>query len=104
VLWQTPSYLDDDNAHLTENGAQYLADNGAALVGIDSVNIDSLRDKRRPAHSILLGQQIPIVVHLCNLGSIETGVRFYAAPVAMRGVGTFPVRAYAIEGQKRRSE
>lgn len=104
ALWQTPAYLDDNNAHLTENAAQYLADNGAALVGIDSVNIDSLRDKRRPAHSILLGRQIPIVEHLCNLHSIETGARFFAAPVAMRRVGTFPVRAYAIEGETRRSE
>ena len=69
----------------------------AALVGIDSVNIDSLRDKRRPVHTILLGRQIPIVEHLCNLGSINTDVRFFAAPVAVRGIGTFPTRAYAIE-------
>jgi kynurenine formamidase len=96
-LWQTPAYLSDDNVHLTEDAATHLADNGAALVGIDSVNIDSLKDKRRPAHSILLGRQIPIVEHLCNLGALETGMRFFAAPVAMRGVGTFPVRAYAIE-------
>jgi kynurenine formamidase len=96
-LWRTPAYLDDDNPHLTEEAAAYLADNGAALVGIDSVNIDSLRDKGRPVHTILLGRQIPIVEHLCNLGSIETGARFFAAPVAVRGIGTFPTRAFAIE-------
>jgi arylformamidase len=96
-LWRTPAYLDDDNPHLTEDAASHLADQGAALVGIDSVNIDSLRDKRRPVHTILLGRQIPIVEHLCNLNSIKTDVRFFAAPVAVRGVGTFPTRAYAIE-------
>lgn len=96
-LWRTPAYLDDDNPHLSEDAAEYLADQGAALVGIDSVNIDSLRDKRRPVHTVLLARQIPIVEHLCNLGSIKTDVRFFAAPVAVRGIGTFPTRAYAIE-------
>ena len=96
-LWRTPAYLDDINPHLTEDAAVHLAEQGAALVGIDSVNIDSLRDKRRPVHSTLLGRQIPIVEHLCNLESIRTDVRFFAAPVAVMGVGTFPTRAYAIE-------
>jgi arylformamidase len=96
-VWRTPAYIDDDNPHLTEDAAAYLAESGAALVGIDSVNIDSLRDKRRPVHTILLGRQIPIVEHLCNLGSITRDVRFFAAPVAVRGIGTFPTRAYAIE-------
>lgn len=96
-LWRTPAYLDDNNPHLTEHAAAHLAESGAALVGIDSVNIDSLRDKRRPVHTILLGRQIPIVEHLCNLHSINSDVRFFAAPVAVRGVGTFPTRAYAIE-------
>jgi arylformamidase len=94
--WRTPAYL-ENNPHLTEGAAADLAERGAALVGIDSVNIDSLADKRRPVHTILLGRQIPIVEHLCNLGSITGAVRFFAAPVAVRGVGTFPVRAYAIE-------
>jgi kynurenine formamidase len=69
---------------------------GALLVGIDSVNIDSLDDKRRPVHTILLGHGIPIVEHLCNLSAIDEEVRFFAAPVAVRGMGTFPTRAYAI--------
>lgn len=93
--WGTPSYL-ENNPHLTEAAAADLAERGAALVGIDSVNIDSLVDKRRPVHTILLGRQIPIVEHLCNLGSLNGEVRFFAAPVAVRGVGTFPTRAYAI--------
>jgi arylformamidase len=93
--WGREDYL-SDNPHLTEDAALELVNRGSALVGIDSVNIDSLDDKRRPVHSILLSHGIPIVEHLCNLGSIDGDVRFFAAPVAVRGMGTFPVRAYAI--------
>ena len=96
ALWRQPEYL-ENNPHLSEDAAAYLADNEAALVGIDSVNIDSLTDNRRPVHTILLGREIPIVEHLCNLGSVSRGARFYAAPVAVKGLGTFPVRAYAID-------
>ena len=57
----------------------HLADRGATLVGIDSVNVDSLADDRRPAHTTLLGREIPIVEHLCNLASVPDGARFFAA-------------------------
>ena len=95
ALWRQPEYL-ENNPHLTDDAATYLAEHGAALVGIDSVNIDSLTDKRRPVHTILLGAQIPIVEHLCNLASITDDMRFFAPPVAVRGMGTFPTRAYAL--------
>jgi kynurenine formamidase len=95
ALWGQPGYL-EKNPHLTEDAASHLVERGAALVGIDSVNIDSLTDKRRPVHTILLGAQIPIVEHLCNLASITDGMRFFAAPVGVRGMGTFPTRAYAL--------
>jgi kynurenine formamidase len=66
------------------------------LVGIDSYNIDDTADLRRPAHSILLGAEIPIVEHLCGLAQLPTrGFRFTAVPVKIKGMGPFPVRAYA---------
>jgi kynurenine formamidase len=47
-------------------------------------------------HSILLGAEIPIVEHLCGLEQLPAeGFRFTAAPVKVKGMGTFPVRAYA---------
>jgi arylformamidase len=95
ALWGHDAYL-RDNPHLTEDAANFLVENGAVLVGIDSVNIDSLDDPARPVHTILLGHRIPIVEHLCNLGAITGEVRFFAAPVGVRGMGTFPTRAYAI--------
>jgi kynurenine formamidase len=81
---------------LTEAAAAVLVEAGAAIVGIDSLNIDDDTDGHRPVHTRLLGAGIPIVEHLCNLGALpEWGFRFHAAPVKVEGMGTFPVRAYA---------
>lgn len=94
--WRTDQYF-EGHPFLTEATAVYLKEAGAALVGIDSLNIDDTADGRRPVHTTLLGSQIPIVEHLCHLEQLpETGFRFFAAPVKVRGMGTFPVRAYAI--------
>jgi arylformamidase len=94
--WGSPAY-GRDNPYLTAAGAAWLVENRAALVGIDSVNIDDVDDRSRPAHSRLLAADIPIVEHLCDLGQLPpSGFRFHAAPPGIEGFGTFPVRAYAI--------
>ena len=82
---------------LTGEAAQWLIDAGAVLVGIDSVNIDDTESGgERPAHSLLLGAGVHVVEHLTNLGSMPPrGARFTAAPPAVEGFGTFPVRAFA---------
>lgn len=93
--WRTDQYF-EGHPFLTEDAASYLRDAGAVLVGIDSYNIDDTADLRRPSHSILLGAEIPIVEHLCGLEQLPTeGFRFTAVPVKIKGMGTFPVRAYA---------
>ena len=72
-------------------------ESGAAFVGIDTYNIDDTTDGTRPAHSILLGNRIPICEHMCGLESLpDYGFRFHAAPVKVKAFGTFPVRAYAV--------
>mgnify|MGYP002151204826 CR=1 FL=1 len=82
---------------MTEEAARYLKENGAALVGIDSYNIDDIADKRRPAHSILLGADIPIVEHMTGLGELpDEGGQFFAVPPKVKAFGTFPVRCFAI--------
>ena len=81
---------------LTEEGVRHLLDAGAALVGIDSLNIDSTADPTRPAHSELLRAGIPIVEHLTGLEQLPVdGFRFSAIPAPVVGTGTFPVRAIA---------
>jgi arylformamidase len=94
--WRTDAYF-EGHPFLTRDGAEHLAEGGAALVGIDSYNIDDTADWSRPAHSILLAVEIPICEHLCNLGALpEGGFRFSAVPVKVSGFGTFPVRAFAV--------
>lgn len=84
---------------LTRRAAEWLAAEGAALVGIDSINIDDMVDGSRPAHTVLLAARIPIVEHLRGLEQLPpAGFRFHAAPPLVEGMGTFPVRAYAVIG------
>ncbi len=52
--WRTDAYQ-SDHPFLAEAAARLLAERGAALVGIDSYNIDDTRTRRRPVHTILLG-------------------------------------------------
>ena len=93
--WRTDQYF-EGHPHLTGELAEQLVDAGVTLVGIDSFNIDSIDDGTRPVHSALLGAGIPIVEHLCNLGNIpDRGARFFAVPVKIKGMGTFPIRAFA---------
>ena len=82
---------------LTADGARHLIEAGAVLVGIDSLNIDDTEsDGERPAHTLLLGAGVHVVEHLTNLGALPPrGARFTAAPPAVAGFGTFPVRAFA---------
>jgi len=95
VNWNTGRYFENP-PYLTKEAAIYLRDGGAKLVGIDSMNIDDLNDKTRPVHSILLKSEILIVEHLCNLDKIpDQGFTFSAIPPKFKGVGTFPVRAFA---------
>ena len=95
--WRTETYSNGEHPFLAEGAANYLAKGGAAIVGIDSYNIDSTTDGRRPAHTVLLGHDIPIVEHLCLLGELpDSGFKFFAVPVKVRHFGTFPVRAFPI--------
>ncbi len=97
--WRTDRYF-ESHPFLTARAAEHLVSAGAALVGIDSHNIDDTRGRSRPVHSALLGAGIPIAEHLCNLAALpDQGFRFYAVPVKVVGMGTFPVRAFAVVGE-----
>lgn len=94
--WRTERY-GKEHSFLTAAAADWLAEHGAALVGIDSNNIDDTRERRRPVHTRLLGAEIPICEHMTGLGQLpDQGFRFTAAPPKVCGMGTFPVRAYAV--------
>jgi arylformamidase len=96
--WGSPHYL-AGHPFLDAAAATALRDGGAALVGIDSLNIDDLADLSRPVHTILLGAGIPIVEHLTGLDQLpDGGFAFTAVPAPVAGCGTFPVRAFAAIG------
>ncbi|MEO7635797.1 MAG: cyclase family protein [Sphingomicrobium sp.] len=94
--WRTEPYK-HDHPFLTGEAARWLADHGAALVGIDSYNIDQTSIRARPVHTILLGADIPICEHMTGLDQLpDGGFRFSAVPPKIAGMGTFAVRAYAV--------
>lgn len=94
--WRTPAYS-EGHPYLTRAAVDRLVGARPALVGIDSLNIDDTADGERPAHTLLLEAEIPIVEHLTNLEALPPhGFRFHCAPAPFHGLGSFPVRAYAV--------
>jgi kynurenine formamidase len=97
--WTTEAYASGEHPYVTLDAAEWLAAEGAALVGIDTINIDDTADPVRPAHTTLLAAGIPIVEHLTGLAQLPPdGFRFHAAPPAAEGMSSFTVRAYAVVG------
>lgn len=95
--WRSEAYAQAEHPYVSRAAAQQLAESGVALVGIDSVNIDDMADPSRPAHTLLLRAGIPVVEHLTNVGALDDqAFTFFAVPAPVRGMGTFPVRAFAL--------
>lgn len=91
----TPGY-GVGHPHLTPEAARLLIDRRATLVGIDSLNVDDTATGIRPVHTALLEAGLPIVEHLTALSSLpESGFRFSAVPLRLRGMSSSPVRAFA---------
>jgi len=94
--WRTDQYF-EGHTFLTKDAAEFLVENGAAFVGIDTYNIDDTTDGTRPVHTTLLGNRIPICEHMCGFETLPNqGFHFHAVPVKVKAFGTFPVRAYAV--------
>jgi kynurenine formamidase len=93
--WGTDRYF-EGHPFLTRTAAEVLVECGVSLVGIDSLNIDDTADLERPVHTTLLGRNVPIVEHLRGLEQLpETTFSFFAVPAKVKGMGSFPVRAFA---------
>jgi arylformamidase len=95
IHWNSDAYF-NNNPFLTEEAALYLVSQKVKLVGIDSHNIDDTSGKTRPVHTILLKNEILIVEHLTNMSQIpeNKAITFSATPPKVKGMGTFPVRAF----------
>jgi kynurenine formamidase len=95
--WRTDTYSAGQHPFITRDAAEYLVKAGAVLVGIDSLNIDDDTDGTRPTHTTLLGAGVAIVEHMTKLAALpDSGFRFFAVPPRVKGMGSFPVRAFAI--------
>jgi arylformamidase len=93
--WGSDSYWEPD-PYLSAATLDALIQGGAALVGVDFNNVDDTTDPARPAHTRLLGADIPVVEHLTNLGALpDDGFRFFAVPPRIVRGASFPVRAFA---------
>jgi kynurenine formamidase len=81
---------------LSEPVIDRLVETNAALVGVDTINVDGRRNHARPAHSRLLDEEIFIVENLRNLSRLpRSGFRFFAVPIKAVGAAAMPVRAFA---------
>ncbi|NNF05403.1 MAG: cyclase family protein [Candidatus Eisenbacteria bacterium] len=95
--WKTDHYTSGQHPYLTKEAAEHLAGQKVGLVGIDSYNIDSIADGSRPVHTALLRDDIPIVEHMADLTLlVGRTFRFFAVPPKVQGMGSFPIRAFAI--------
>lgn len=98
-LWGTDAYW-EPGPYLGDVTIQQLAHHRPALVGVDFWNVDDPGNPARPAHTALLGEGIPIVEHLTNLGSLAEGARTFVVPLAVEGAPSMPVRAFAMRWQE----
>lgn len=98
--WRTPTYWSNAHPFVTREAAMVLAKSGVRAVGIDSYNIDDTSDGTRPAHTELLRAGVVIIEHLTNLELLPDAgaIRLFAVPPKVRGLDSFPVRAFAIVG------
>ena len=97
--WGTDAYAPGEHPYVTAEAVDWLVEQGVALVGIDSVNIDDTATGARAAHTGLLAAGIPIVEHLTGLERLPaSGFRFHAPALPVVGMGTSPLRAYAVIG------
>lgn len=76
-----------------------LLERDAALVGVDTLNVDDHGDPSRPAHSRLLAEDVLVVENLARVDAVlDESFRFFAVPLRAKGAAAIPVRAFAEVG------
>lgn len=93
-FWQaSPTEFREDYAALTPDGAQYLAQQGVRLVGIDYLSVELYEASGLDAHKALLGKNVLILEGL-NLSAVLPGWYTLAAfPINYHGLDGAPTRA-----------
>ena len=89
--------FDTDFVYLDPGGAQYIADNGIELVGIDYLSIDKYGSSGKDSHHILLENNITILEGIV-LAEVEAGEYFMACgALKMADADGAPCRVVLIE-------
>ena len=82
--------------YIAKETVELLIERDAKLVGVDTINIDDARDLTRPAHSLLLRNDVLIVENLTNLEQMHgKQFRLFAVPIKAKKVAAMPIRALA---------
>jgi arylformamidase len=85
--------FDEDFAHLTGEGAEYLLELGVRLVAIDYLSIEAFDADEPAAHRTLLQREV-IVVEGVDLSDVPAGrYELLCLPLKVAGIDGAPVRA-----------
>lgn len=83
----------------TTQALQWLVDQGAKLVGIDSPGLEVRGNPALPNHHALLDRGVPLIESLVNLDALrQSRVFVFAVPVPAFGTDAMPLRVLAFEG------
>lgn len=94
IHWGTDRYY--SYPFISKEVIEFLVEEDVRLVGVDTVNVDDSKDLTRPAHTLLLKNEIFIVENLMNLDKLyNKRFRFFAVPVKGKKVAAMPIRAFA---------
>ena len=90
-LWSSTTFH-EDYAHVTEDGARYLVDQGVKLVGVDYLSVEQFKKPGAPAHHALLSNGV-IIIEGLNLAEAEAGMyEMYCLPLPVAGGDGAPAR------------
>lgn len=96
-FYGTPEYKDPP--YLAPEATQWLVDEGVKLVGIDTEGAEVPGSDQHVNHHIMLDNGVPHVENMCNMDALrKSRVLLFAAPVAIEGLESFPLRVIAVEG------
>ena len=94
--WGSPSYW-EPAPFLSTELCRLLVAQDAAVAGVDFWNVDDTGDPSRPAHSTLLSGGVLVIENLVSLAALpSSGFKFHAAPLAIQGGASVPLRTYAV--------
>lgn len=94
--YETPDY--HDCPYLAPEAAQWMVDQGVKMIGIDTGGAEVPGSEQHVNHHIMLDNGVPHVENVCNMAALrKSRVMLFAAPVAIVGLESFPLRVVAIE-------